>query len=50
MALARELVTIAWQMLKHNEPYRYSKPLYEAPADVSAIQIAIQVSCQTKSC
>lgn len=30
MALARKLVTIAWQMLKHNEPYRYAKPMLMA--------------------
>ena len=26
VATARKLVTIAWHMLKHNEPYRYSLP------------------------
>src|SRR5690606_4858413 len=25
-ATARKLVTIAWLMLKHNEPYRYASP------------------------
>lgn len=30
MALARKLVTIAWQMLKKNEPYRYAKPMLMA--------------------
>ncbi|WP_145043667.1 hypothetical protein [Gimesia chilikensis] len=30
MALARKLVTIAWQMLKQNEPYRYAKPMLMA--------------------
>ena len=26
VATARKLVTIAWQMLRHNEPYRYALP------------------------
>jgi len=26
VATARKLVTIAWHMLKHNEPYRYAQP------------------------
>lgn len=26
VATARKLVAIAWQMLKHNEPYRYAQP------------------------
>jgi hypothetical protein len=26
VATARKLVSIAWQMLKHNEPYRYAQP------------------------
>ena len=26
MALARKLVTVAYLMLKHNEPYRYARP------------------------
>tara|TARA_R110002111_G_scaffold261105_1_gene333437 strand:+ start:248 stop:685 length:438 start_codon:yes stop_codon:yes gene_type:complete len=30
MTLARKLVTIAWQMLKQNEPYRYAKPMLMA--------------------
>lgn len=30
MALARKLVTIAWQMLKHSEPYRYANPMLMA--------------------
>jgi len=30
MALARKLVTIAWLMLTHHEPYRYAKPLLTA--------------------